>query len=170
MISAGNLIGCITLTVGCGYIGFVKSKQLKHSVEQISDLIRAVSILRGELFMNLTPVYESCRIVSTQIEGDIGNLFGDCESFSKTIPFADQWQDRLSDHKTALPQSVKKELLQLADFFGKYDVESQLSGLDQMLKRLEACRTDALEQYEIHGPLYRRIGVSVGLILGILLL
>jgi len=163
-----KVLGFATLVAGFGFIGILKSRSLKNSCLILKDLIRAVSIIQAELSLHVTPVYACCRLAAQQVGGPVGVLFSSCQNFSQLRPFDEQWTELIL--QADLVQDIKEILVLLGDFFGKYDLESQLSDLDMLRKRLESCREDMMLQYQKFAPLYRNLGIGFGLLIGIILL
>ncbi len=165
-----KIAGCFLLVTGCGLIGVGQARKLKERVNIITDLQRSIRLLSGELSLNLSSVYDACIAVSRQVGGEIGNLFGCCKDFSTLLPFNTQWIDLVENGGFDLDIEICHELKQLGDYFGRYDVDLQLSGLNSILNRLEDIKNNAISYYDKNAKLYRSIGLSVGVVCGILLL
>ena len=133
----------------------------------IADFIRACGVVRAELMMNLTTVYEICKIVSQRMPGKVGDVFAACVQAEGTGCFSEIWMQTVAD--IPISADVKRELLRLGDILGRYDVESQIAGIDGILAALDTYHDNARVQYENNGKLYRKVGFSIGIIGAILL-
>ena len=165
-----HVLGSVVITVGCGIIGTIKARELRRAISEIGDVMYAVRIIRAELAFHMTPVYVLCEIVSQRIGGEIGCLFKTCLMYTSDRSFSEQWYETVSGCRLIAGKSIQEELARMGDFFGRYDVEEQLASFDLMYDRLLRLQSEAEARYEQNGKLYRNVGISVGLMLGILFL
>ena len=165
-----HILGSAVITVGCGVFGMIKARELRCAVCEITDVMHAVRIIRAELALHMTPIYDLCEIVSQRIGGEIGCLFETCSAYTSDRPFSEQWYEAVSVCRLTAGKRLQEELSHLGDFFGRYDAEEQLASFDLMYSRLSHLQSEAEARYEKNGKLYRSVGISVGLMLGILFL
>ncbi len=165
-----KIIGSSLLILGGGFLGIGQAAKLRQKVQLITNLQRAVRMLSCELALNLSSVYDACNIVSARLDGEVKDLFGSCEKFSKDLPFSEQWAEMIKSSKLNLDVKTIEELKHLGDYFGRYDIEHQAKELNCLIDRLEEQRCIAMGEYEKNGRVYRSIGLSSGIICAILLL
>jgi len=167
-------IGAILLIAGGAYTGCAFAAALRRRVQLLSDLIAALSLMKAEIVLKLSPMPEVLSLLGAQ-RGLIGTVF---DTMARNLLIIDMpglsyiWTKTLDEHKNELmlPQDAYRALCSLGDMLGRYASEEQEKQIEYVVSRLEEGRQRAQEEYERQGKLYRRMGVAGGAALAILLL
>ena len=166
-----RIIGAALLIAGCCGFGCSLAQSHRREVGLLRQLKKAVQEMQWELKFRITPLPELC-ILAGQAAGEpLKHLF---VCFSQKLDSRDVTDLSACFNgllmKEDLPRRVRELLRQLGDCMGRFDLEGQLQGLEEVrqqcareLKELEEKSPDRLKNY-------RTLAVSAGVVLAILFL
>ena len=164
-------IGAILVVVGCSGVGFTMAANYRREEWTLRALIRALDYMTCELQYRLTPLPELCRQAGKESGTPAGkaliNLAQELES--QISPDADSCMYAALSRMTDLPAATDEALRLLGSCLGRFDLNGQLQGLEQVrlhcrgaLAALEAGRDQRVRGYQT-------LGVCAGAALAILL-
>ena len=144
-------IGALLVIAGCGGVGFTMAASYKREERCLRALIRALDFMTCELQFRLTPLPDLCRAAGSQI-----------------CPDADSCMYAALSKMENLPATTAEALGQLGKSLGRFDLNGQLQGIEQVrvhcrraLSELEAGRDQRIRGYQT-------LGVCAGAALAIL--
>ena len=166
-----RILGAALLVGGCCGFGWILARAHRREVRLLRQLRKAVQEMQWELKFRMTPLPELCTLAGQTAGEPLKHLF---------LRFSQKLDRREVTDPAAcfngllmneeLPGRVKGLLRQLGDCLGRFDLEGQLQGLEEVrqqcvreLKELEEKTPDRLKNY-------RTLAVSAGVVLAILFL
>lgn len=165
---------CCLLVIFIGYYaGYVKSKQYKDRVKQLSScelfLSRLKIYMNGsnastkELFLNLSKTDSLSELVfiddtskRLEFEPNFPKVFSESIEKSKT--------------KLALKNEDYIPLLNLSEVIGSYDTQSVINSIELSKELICQSQNDALEQSQTNGKLAQSLGILLGIAVAILII
>ena len=166
-----KLLGAIFLVGGCTGFGWILAISHRREVLLLRQLRRAIQEMQWELKFRLTALPELCFLAADAAGGRLKPLFaefGNMLARGEVADISGAFQGLLMS--AGFPARVKRNLRQLGDSLGRFDLEGQLEGLEAVrrqcshdLKELEALGPDRLKNY-------RTLAVCAGVALAILFL
>lgn len=166
-----RILGAALLVGGCCGFGCILAGAHHREVRLLRQIRKAVQEMQWELKFRMTALPELCMLAGQSAGEPLKHLFS---AFSQQLDRRDVTDIAACFNgllmKEDLPRSAKKILRQLGDCLGRFDLEGQLQGLEEVrqhcvheLKDLEEKTPDRLKNY-------RTLAVSAGVVLAILFL
>ncbi len=164
-------IGAILIVAGCGGFGCSIAGSYRAQERALRQLVRALDYMSSELQYRMTALPELCRAAAQESRGCIHDLLvALAEELQRQIsPDAASCMTAALSKTTALPTLARKNLEQLGQSLGRFDLQGQLRGLDAVR---QSCRSDleALAQNrEVRLRSYQTLGLCAGAALVVLL-
>ena len=163
-------IGALLVIAGCSGVGFTMAAAYKREEWALRRLIGALDYMACELQYRLTPLPQLCRQAGAECPGSVGQVLRDLASEleNQVAPDAGSCMYAAISHVPSLPKETEKALGLLGRGLGRFDLEGQLQGLEQVRshcrRELEKMSTD--RDQRIRG--YQTLGVCAGAALAIL--
>ena len=163
-------IGALLVLAGCGGVGFMMAAAWKREEWTLRSLISALDYMTCELRFRLTPLPELCRQAGSTCRGTVGKVLDNLarELENQICPDADSCMYAALARTENIPRQTERALRLLGTSLGRFDLEGQLRGLEQV--RGQCCRTlEDLNQnrdQRIRG--YQTLGLCAGAALAIL--
>ena len=176
MILAAKAGLCILLAAGGTGTGFYFSALLTRRREQLSQLIQGLEILKSEIYNSRLPMKYVFRHAAAISCGAAALLF---DRFSDILETGDLREVEVLWEKTVLevfPESgpMKKKdravLQALGSRLGALDSEEQCQDIQRAVRELSICLSEASEEVQTKGRVYRTAGTAAGLLLVVLIL
>ena len=163
-------IGAILVVLGCGGVGFTMAANYRREEWTLRALVRALDYMTCELQFRLTPLPQLCR----QAGRECGTMAGRAltalaeELESQTCPDADGCMNAALSRLEQVPGATVQALGLLGASLGRFDLEGQLQGLEQVRAhcRRELAALESGRDQRIRG--YQTLGVCAGAALAIL--
>lgn len=153
-------IGALLVIAGCGGAGFAMAAAYKREESALRSLIGALDYMSCELQFRLTPLPALCRQAGTECRGIVGKVLTDLaqELESQITPDADSCMYAALSRTDNLPRKTEEALRTLGTSLGRFDLQGQLSGLEQIrsrcrheLEALTAARDQRIRSYQTLG-------------------
>ena len=163
-------IGALLVIAGCGGVGFTMAASYKREERCLRALVRALDYMTCELQFRLTPLPDLCRSAGKECGGPAGQALMalSSELESQISPDADSCMYAALSKMDNLPASTVEALRLLGKNLGRFDLNGQLQGIEQVrahcrrgLSGLEAGRDQRIRGYQT-------LGVCAGAALAIL--
>ena len=154
-----RMTGAVLLVAGCGSFGFLIGIHYRREIRMLRYLLAALQEMEWELKYRLTPLPELCGIAASASGGKLQELFrnlrkdletGCCAEVSGCMNGLLQTGD--------IPSKTAICLKELGRSLGRYDLEGQLQGLQEVrlhcrknLEELESHRAERLRSYQTLG-------------------
>ena len=163
-------IGALLVIAGCGGVGFTMAAGYKREERCLRALLRALDYMTCELQFRLTPLPDLCRQAGRECGGPAGEALRKLsqELESQISPDADSCMYAALSKVENLPFSTAEALSLLGKCLGRFDLEGQLQGIEQVRAhcRRELSTLEAGRDQRIRG--YQTLGVCAGAALAIL--
>ena len=165
-----KILGTAAVIAGCSGFGFSLAWAAGRECAMLRHLIKAIQEMQWELKYRLTELPELCRLAGTRAGGSVGEIFEEMAGKLERREVVDISASFLSElSQRELPRCVRRNMKQLAQSLGRYDLEGQLQGLEmvrqQCRKDLEALESDRSDRMRS----YQTLAVCAGAALAILL-
>lgn len=167
-----KLWGAIFVAVGCGYMGFLMSLDLKERVKVTGEFIVALNYMSQEIM----GLHRPLPLILTKLGGtsqvkvrEYFQVLRERLYTSNEESFSVKWRD--SFNKTGDLQQELVELLKpLGNILGQYEASRQGQAIDDIVGQLVRLKLRQEEEYRRLSKVYGVVGVSGGLFCVILLL
>lgn len=163
-------IGAILILLSSGGFGFYLSAVHRRDEQMLRQLLSGLDYMLCELQYRLTPLPDLCRQAGRQCRGEIGKILIDLaeELESQIHPEVSGCLHTVLASSNSIPCRTLENLRQLGNSLGRFDLEGQISGLENMRR---FCREDiaALQKKRVeHMKCYQTLGLCAGAALVIL--
>lgn len=151
-----RLFGAALLITGCGGFGFSLATAHRAEVRMLRNLINALQEMEWELKYRMPDLASLCKLAGDTTSGVLREIFLELAGKLKRREVSD-----ISACvngiviKHDMPRSIRRNLKQLGETLGRYDLEGQIQGLETVrkqckkdLKRLENNSTQQLRSYQ----------------------
>ena len=163
-------IGALLVVVGCSGVGFTMAASYKREEWALRSLIGALDYMACELQFRLTPLPQLCRQAGQECRGSVGQVLQELarELENQIAPDAASCMHAAISHVPHLPEEAEKALRLLGSGLGRFDLEGQLRGLEQVRShcRRELEQMTAHREHRVRG--YQTLGICAGAALAIL--
>lgn len=168
-----KLIGILFVVISAASIGFRFSLAVRQRCDLLGQLLLALRLLKSELSSHGTPIPEAFGFAAAGTKGSAANYFSTAAKQmnqkrwlmpEKALELAAEELKELS-----ADDPVKAVLRDFASCIGRFELESQLHGIDCAAARLEELRKLSEQEKTLRCKTYRTLGVCAGLALAILL-
>lgn len=163
-------IGALFVIAGCGGVGFTMAAAYKREEWSLRALTAALDYMACELQFRLSPLSELCRQAGKECTGIVGkvlaNLAGELEN--QISPDAESCMHAALARTENVPRQTEQALRLLGTSLGRFDLEGQLKGLEQVRShcRRELEKLSGDRDQRIRG--YQTLGLCAGAALAIL--
>ena len=163
-------IGAVLVMAGCGCVGFTMAAAYKREEWALRSLISALDYMACELQFRLTPLPQLCRQAGRESRGVVGQALTELavELENQISPDADSCMYAALSRVERMPEQTSQAMQMLGKCLGRFDLNGQLSGLEQVRAHCRRClaEMDAGRDQRIRG--YQTLGVCAGAALAIL--
>ena len=168
-----KLIGVMFVVISTASVGLHLSNAIRRRCDLLGQLILALRLLKNELSSHGTPIPEAFWFLAAATKGSAADYFSEaarqmhrkrCMMPEKALSLAEDKLRELSED-----DPVRTVLRDFALCIGRFDLESQLNGIDNASARLEEIRKLSEQEKKLRCRTYRALGLCAGLALAILL-
>ena len=165
-------IGAVLVIVGCGGFGFSLAATQLREESNLRQLIRMLKFMERELRYRLTPLPQLCRQASGEGKGAVRDVMKQLatELERQEQPDVSSCMRMAMERSGELSRRMRRLLSRLGRCLGRFDIEGQLEGLEEIL---DACREqlkDLQSEKRTRLKSYRTLGLCTGAALVILFL
>lgn len=168
-----KLAGVLFVVISAASMGFRFSYAVRQRCNLLGQLILALRLLKSELSAHGTPIPEAFAFLAASTKGSTAEYFSAAakQMHQKRWITPEGSLEFASDKlKELLPDDpVRMILRDMASYIGRFELESQLSGIECAVIRLEEIRKQAEQEKTLRCRTYRALGLCAGLALAILL-
>lgn len=165
-------IGAVLIVTGCAGFGFAQASAYRKEESVLRQLLSALDFMECELQYRLTPLPDLCRQVGKETTGCIRAVFNSLaqEMDRQIAPDVSSCMHASLAIVKGVPERTKRILRDLGNSMGRFDLNGQLKGLEQIRS---VCRqqVEALSSHRderIRG--YQTLGLCAGAALAILMI
>lgn len=169
-----KLVGIIGLICSTGLIGIYKESLLKRRVDLLNDFYKLVIEIKAQINYFKEPLPELFNKLSNKNSFKADLLINDIrhEMFEKTLQIRGIWALKVKEiyrneplHKTDLDL-----ISYLGEFIGQTDYENQIFQFEYLESKLTEQIEHATEELNKRGPLLKKTGFIIGIIISIVLI
>ena len=167
-----KMIGAVLVIVGCGGFGFSLAAAQLREEAHLRQLVRMLKFMQRELRFHLTPLPELCRQAAGEGKGQLRAVmqYLAMELETQAQPDVASCMRASLVRAGELNRRTKRLLTRLGRCLGRFDLDGQLEGLEEIL---DACREqlqDLQSEKATRLKSYRTLGLCTGAALAILFL
>ena len=156
-----RIVGACCIVTGCGGFGFAMAAAHRREEAELVRLISALEYMSCELSYRMTPLAALCRGAAS--EGMVGDFFRLLASELERGDAPDvQVCVRAVLDRLGAPRELERQLQQLGETLGRFDLPGQLRGLEGAIRSAE----DALRRIRDGADGRRRSWQTLGLCAG----
>ena len=155
----GKWIGAMLVIAGCGAVGFSVASGYRKAEAGLRQLMDALGYMESELAFRMTPLPDLCRLTGNAQKNPVGRAFAILSQGLERQVSPDVTacvQEMLS--QVELPKSVQEGFRKLGTSLGRFDLEGQIKGLQQVrddcrreLENMSLNREERLRSYQTLG-------------------
>ena len=169
-----KIIGLISLTISIGLIGIIRFTGLKRRLELLDDFYKLVIEIKSQINYFKEPLPDMFSKLCENNDSKAHFLLNDVrlKMIEKQLQIKEIWP--LIANRVYNSEPLTKEdmdlILYLGTFLGQTDYENQLYHFEYLENNLSLQIKYASEEIERRGPLLKKVGFMVGIIISIVLL
>lgn len=163
-------IGALLVMAGCGSVGFTMAAAYKREEWSLRSLIAALDYMTCELQFRLTPLPSLCRQAGAECRGIVGNVLNNLarQLESQICPDADSCMYAALSQSENIPKETENALRLLGTSLGRFDLEGQLNGLEQVRRHCRLILEELIQNRSQRIRGYQTLGLCAGAALAIL--
>jgi len=169
-----RVIGALLIVVCTAVLGFGGVLRLGRRVRNLTGLVSALEIMKGEICERLTPMPELFELLAGTMEGPVAGLFQACGEQMTTLGESSMyliWKSAVrSAEELELSEQEARTLTEVGHVLGRYDAEEQRTAISFAIRRMEGCLHRAEEEKRAQTKVRAALGVTAGLFVVIILL
>jgi len=167
-----KIMGAIMVISGCGYVGFRMAANHVREETSLRKLLSVLDYMECELQYRYTPLPELCRQAAMQLRGQIQKLFLRLtqELEDQISPDVDRCMQVTLEAFNDTPKYTRQVLAGLGRSLGRFDMEGQLKGLDNIRQECRRILDSLVKDKETRIRSYQTLGLCAGAALAILFL
>ena len=165
----GKWIGAILVIAGCGGAGFSVASNHRKTESGLRKLVEALAYMESELSFRLTPLPDLCRLTGIAHKNAVGRAL---------LQLAQELESQISPDvsacvygmlcKAELPKPVQEGFRLLGTSLGRFDLEGQVKGLQQVQDYCRRELENMSQNREARLRSYQTLGLCAGAALAIL--
>ena len=163
-------IGAILVIIGCGGMGFSMAAGYRREERMLRTLIRGLDYMTCELQFRLPPLPQLSRQAGQECGGMVGQAMtalGEALD-SQICPDVESCMCAALAQVDRLPPSVMEALKLLGKSLGRFDLDGQLQGLEQVRAHCRRVLSELEKGRDQRVRGYQTLGVCTGAALAIL--
>lgn len=168
-----KIAGAVMIVASASVFGFRYAWNITRRCDLISQLLLALRLLKSELSAHGTPLPQAFGFLAAATSGSTAAYFSSAAKEMNKNRWMTPDRGLRSGEEHLRELSDKDPIRQvLHDFgagLGRFDMESQLCGIDCAVARLEQIQKEAESEKRMRGRTYRTLGICAGLALAIVL-
>ena len=165
-------LGIILIAISLGLFSYKKVDIKKQQLFNLSEIKRALAILKNELSFSMPEMSFLCKKVAEDTVGEISSLFNSIEKNLKkdsTMDFLNAWQNETLKNKL-FSDEAQKEILGFCNNFGKKTIDIELENINKTEKNLEILLKDEKDKYQKDKKLIYTLGAAIGAVVVIIVI
>lgn len=170
-----KIVGAILTISSCTALGFYFSTEMNTRLKQLRELIKYITILRGDIRYANTPLPEAMENLARRSPGFFQEfLMGVTKMLyeSGKGTFGSIWQVNVENclNESSLTKTDKEQLIHFGENLGYLDKEMQVNTIDLYLHELEEETKELTNVAKERGRLYNLLGIMAGIFITIVMI
>ena len=167
-----RILGVVLIVAGCGGVGFLMAYYFKRQIRILEQVSQILGNMICELDYRMTPLPQLLRHAAETAGKEMRQFFYELSDLltKQDAPDASDCMNQILRCHSELPGNAAATLRQLGNNLGRFDLDGQLQGLQEVRnlcrKELEALEADRVQRIRN----YQTLSLCAGAALAILLL
>lgn len=164
-------IGAALVICGCGMAGFSMCAAYRREEQELRQMVAALDHMARELQYRATSLPELCRQAGQRSSGCVGKIFRNLarELDAQVSPDVQSCIAVAAAAVGQLPGRVQEAICILGASLGRFDLDGQLQGLEEVRSYCKAQLDEMTDGKEKRLRSYQTLGLCAGAALAILL-
>lgn len=170
-----KIIGCILVIGSSAGIGFFFSNEMKCRIEDLKEIRKLITLLRGDIRYASTPLPEAISSIARRQKGSFNSFFTHVSTRLKELSghtFSEVWREAV--HKelenTSLSKKDKLHIIQFGDNLGYLDKDMQMNTIDLFISQLEDEIKELSKTVKEKAYLCNTLGIMAGIFIIIIMI
>ena len=170
-----KIIGAALIVSSTTALGFIYSRADKYRLSELSELEKAISVLKSHIGFAVMPLGEALFATSMRVRPPASDIFrdmGERISRKEGQEIKDMWRSSVMENTrdTHLSDEDKEELCSLGLTLGYLDKGRQEKSIALFEEYIKEVKAELSGKSLINSKLYMSMGVLSGLIIAVILL
>ena len=170
-----KIIGCVLVILSSAGMGFYFSSEMRSRIEDLKELRKLISLLRGDIRYANTPLPEAISSIQRRHDGNFQRFFRYVSSRLDELSgqtFTEIWKKATEQElvNTALTRKDKLHLAQFGENLGYLDKDMQMNTIDLYLAQLEEVIVDSSKTVKEKTYLFNTLGIMGGIFITIIMI
>lgn len=165
-------IGAGMILAACAGFGFIMAANYRREENALKQLLIALNFMECELQYRLSSLPELCLTAAERTDGAVSKVLFRFAKDLETQRFADAavCMDKVLSEVPSFPKRAEELLCLLGNSVGRFDLEGQLKGLQQVRQQCSDMLELVQSDRDIRIRNYQTLGLCTGAALAILLI
>ncbi len=151
------------------FLGLMLSKKYKYRLQELCDMQNALNVLGNKIKFTYEPLNEIFEYISEKTSKNVSNIFRNAKEKMKVMPASKAWEEAIDETDSYLNMEDKETIKMLSKLLGITDIEGQISQINITKTFLEKQIKDAENEKQKNEKLYKKLGLSIGAAIVIIL-
>ena len=151
-------------------IGKYISNQYICRVKELEEIKNALNILKTKIKFTYEPLREIFNEISEISNYNVSKLFKKANENMKNKTAGESWNEAVQDYSGNINKEDKEVLKMLSKLLGTTDLEGQVSQIEVTESFLEEQIRQAQEERNKSEKLYKKLGITIGMVVVIILI
>lgn len=157
-----KIAGLFMVFLSCASAGISMAFLLKERVRVIYRLVQMLEALKEELTYNQAPIRQALIRIIPLSEGAARDFLDRVNSsIAQGEPPPDAWAEAAKALRAA-DEGDRLELASFSGIIGGSDIAGQRAAIDNLIRALNARKTEAEERRDSHARIYKTLGYLAG--------
>lgn len=160
----------ILIGVMCAYIGKLYSKTFYGRVDELKEIKSTLIILETKIKYTYGILPEIFKEISENTKGNVSKLYLKAYENMEFTTAKNSWKEAVKNTKMKINNEDKEIIKQLSKQLGNTDMEGQIKNIQMVNEFLDNQIEEAEIEKNKNGKMYKKLGITIGLILMIILI
>lgn len=170
-----KMLGCVLILSSSAGMGLYFSSELKGRIQDLKELRRIITLLRGDIRYANSPLPEAVQALSVRHEGRYKKFLkmaAERLSGYEGVSFCEIWKESINKglENTSLSKKDLQSLSVFGENLGYLDKEMQLNTIDLYLSQIEEEIKELSKGVKEKTYMYNTLGILGGIFLTIIML
>lgn len=157
------------LFIFCTSIGVILSNKYTYRLEELKELKTALNMFKYKIKFTYEPIPEIFEQISINTKNNISQIFLLAKNLMVNKSAGQAWEESIDLSNNYLNKEDKRAIKTLSKLLGVTDLEGQISQIEITQEFLERQIEEAEMQKNKNEKLYKKLGITIGLVIIIIL-
>lgn len=164
-----KFVNIICIFICTTIIGMKYAKKYSKRLDNLLSIKNMLNIFKAKIKFTSKSIPDIFKEMSENIENETKEIFIKASEYMKNMIAKDAFNKAIDESNVYLKKEDKDTIKELSKMLGDTDIEGQISQIELVEGFLENNIKQAEEEKEKNGKLYKRLGITTGLIIAIIL-